>query len=86
MIKKILYLDDKIINSWFVIPYFGSYSKKFREVVGTSDMKIAYYGVNKLGNSIKARKDPLLNLCKKNVAYKLNCNNWLPTLARRKDN
>jgi len=22
--EKILHLDDKIINSWFVIPYFGS--------------------------------------------------------------
>jgi len=28
--KKISHLDDEIINSWFVIPYFGSCSKKFR--------------------------------------------------------
>jgi len=33
--KKISHLDDKIINSWFVIPYFGS-SEKFKEVVGFS--------------------------------------------------
>jgi len=33
--QNISHLDDKIINSWFVIPYSGSYSEKFREV---SDM------------------------------------------------
>jgi len=38
-------------------------------------MKVAYYKVNKLRNIIKAHKDPLLNLCKKYVVYKLNCNN-----------
>jgi len=38
-------------------------------------MRVAYYGVNKLRNIIKAHKDPLPNLCKKNVIYKLNCNN-----------
>jgi len=38
-------------------------------------MRIAYYGVNKLRNIIKAHKDLLSNLCKKNVVYKLNCNN-----------
>jgi len=39
----------KIINSWFVIPYFDSYSEKFREVVtGVSNIRVAYYGVNKL--------------------------------------
>jgi len=73
--QKISHLDDKIINSWFVIPYFSSYSEKFREVVSISDMRVAYYGVNKLKNIIKAHKDPLTNLCKKNVIYKLNCNN-----------
>jgi len=73
--KKISHLDDKIINSWFVIPYFGSYSKKFRKVVDVSDMRRAYYGVNKLRNIIKTHKDPLSNLYKKNVVYKLNCNN-----------
>jgi len=71
--QKISHLN-KIGNSWFVIPYFGSYSEKFREVVGVSDMRVAYYGV-KLRNNIKAHKDPLLNLYKKNVVYKLNCNN-----------
>jgi len=25
--KKISYLDDKIINSWFVIPYLGRFRK-----------------------------------------------------------
>jgi len=44
--------------------------------VGTSDMRVAYYGVNKLRNIIKiSHKDPLPNFCKKNVVYKLNCNN-----------
>jgi len=41
----------------------------------TFQMRVAYYGVNKLRNIIKAYKDPLPNLCKKNVAHKLNCNN-----------
>jgi len=62
--KKISYLDDKIINFWFIIPYFGSYSAKFREVVGVSDMRVAYYGVNKLRNIIKAHKDPSKSLQK----------------------
>jgi len=43
--------------------------------VNISDMRVAYYGVNKLRNIIKAHKDPFPNLCKKNVVYKLNCNN-----------
>jgi len=47
-LKKISHLNDKIINSWFVISYFGSYSEKFRKVVDVSDMRVAYYGVNKL--------------------------------------
>jgi len=72
--KKISHLNDKIINSWFVISYFGSFFEKFREV-GVSNMRVAYYKVNELRNIIKAHKDPLLNLCKKNVVYKLNCNN-----------
>jgi len=38
-------------------------------------MRVAFYGVNKLRNIIKAYKEPLLNLCKKNAVYKLNCNN-----------
>jgi len=38
-------------------------------------MRVAYYGVNKLRNIIKAHKDSLSNLCKKNVVNKLNCNN-----------
>jgi len=45
--KKISHLDDKIINSWFVL-YFGSCSEKFREVVGVSDMRVAYDGINNL--------------------------------------
>jgi len=73
--QKISHLDDKIINSWFVIPYFSSYSEKFREVVGVSDMRVAYYGVNKLRNIIKAHKDTTSKFLQKNVVYKLNCNN-----------
>jgi len=40
--QKISHLD-KISNSWFVIPYFGSYLEKFREVVDVSDMRVAYH-------------------------------------------
>jgi len=43
--------------------------------LGVSDMRVAYYRVNKLRNIFKAHKDPFLNLYKKNVIYKLNCNN-----------
>jgi len=38
-------------------------------------MRVAYYGINKLRNIIKAHKDLLPNLCKKNVYKLLNCNN-----------
>jgi len=38
-------------------------------------MRVAHYGVNKLRSIIKAHKDPLPNLCEKNMVYKLNCNN-----------
>jgi len=72
--KKISHLDDKSNNSWFVISYFGSFSEKFMEIVSVSDMRVAY-GVNKLRNIMKAHKDSRPNLCKKNVVYKLNCNN-----------
>jgi len=39
------------------------------------NIKVVYYGVDKLRNIIKAHKDPLPNPCKKNVVHKLNCNN-----------
>jgi len=35
-------------------------------------MRVAYYGINKLRNIIKTHKDPLPNLCKKNVYI-----NWI---------
>jgi len=62
--KKISHLDNKIINSWFVISYCGSFSEKFKEVVGVSDVRVVYYGV-KLRNINKAHKDPFPNLCKR---------------------
>jgi len=47
-------------------------------------MRITYYGVNKLRNIIKAHKDPLPNLWKKNVVYELNCNNCEATYVGQK--
>jgi len=53
--------------------------------VGASDLRIVYYGSNKLRDIIKAykKKNPLPNLCKKNVVYKLSRSSCK---ARRRDN
>jgi len=37
-------------------------------------LKLAYHSLNKLNKFIKVQKDPLSNLQKKNVVYKICCN------------
>jgi len=66
-------------NFYWVHPIIGVVAQIFREIVGVLDMRVAYYVVNKLRNIIKAHKNPFPNLCKKNVVYKLNCNNCKTT-------
>jgi len=38
--------------------------------------RVAYFSINKLNQSIKTQKDPLNNMFKKNVVYKIDCSNY----------
>jgi len=52
----------------------GNFSEKFKKVFVDTKLKLAYHSLNKLEKFIKVQKDPLSNLQKKNVVYKIYCN------------
>jgi len=62
-------------TKWFTIPYINTFSGKFRNVIIDMNLKLSFYSVNRLSKFIKIHKDPLSNLQKKNVIYKIHCNN-----------
>jgi len=48
-------------------------SKKFKNVIAGSKLKLSYHSLNKLSKVIKVHKDLFLNSQKKNVVYKISC-------------
>jgi len=61
-------------TKWFTILYKGNFFEKFKGVIVGTKLKLAYHSLNKLNKFIKVQKDPLSNLQKKNVVYKICCN------------
>jgi len=61
-------------TKWFTVPYVGSFSEKFKKVIAGTKLKLAYQSLNKLNKFIKVHKDPISNSHKKNVVYKISCN------------
>jgi len=60
-------------TKWFTIQYVSNFSERFRRVIVGTRLKLAYHSLNKLNKFIKVQKDPLSNLQKKNVVYKICC-------------
>jgi len=65
---------DTRTEKWFTVPYVSNFSEKLKKVVVGTRLKLAYRSLNKLDKFIKVQKDPLSNLQKKNVVYKIYCN------------
>jgi len=61
--------------NWFTLPYFPNISEKFKNITKIQNVKLSFYCFNKLDRIIKAQKDLLPDYLKKNVVYKISCNN-----------
>ncbi|KYN15983.1 hypothetical protein ALC57_11780, partial [Trachymyrmex cornetzi] len=62
-------------NSWFLVPFASKISDKFKDITKNLNVSMAFFSLNKLNCFIKTHKDPLPNMAKKHVVYKINCNN-----------
>jgi len=60
--------------NWFTIPYFLNISERFKNIIKNLNVKLSFYSLNKLDRIIKAQKDRLPDYSKKNVVYKISCN------------
>jgi len=59
---------------WFTIPYVSNFSEKFKKVIAGSNLKLAYHSFNKLNSLIKVHKDKTPDSLRRNVVYKISCN------------
>jgi len=57
---------------WFSIPYIQGISKRFKNFINGSVVKISFFNLNKLNKFIKVHKDSP-NEKKKNIVYMINC-------------
>ncbi|KYN16034.1 hypothetical protein ALC57_11718, partial [Trachymyrmex cornetzi] len=65
---------EVVKKSWFLVPFVSKISEKFKDITKNLNMSMAFFSLNKLNSFIKTHKDPLPNISKKNVVYKINCN------------
>jgi len=65
--------NESHTSNWFTIPYASQISEKFNNVIAGTTLKLAFHSLNKLSKYIKVHKDPLPNMQKKNVVYKICC-------------
>ena len=61
-------------TTWYTIPYVPNISEKLIKKVRNFDVRPAFFSLNKLNQFIRAQKDSLPNSKKKNVVYKIQCN------------
>ena len=59
--------------SWFIVPYIPSISERFLNIFKNSNIKIAFYSLDKLCRFIKVQKDALPISSCKDVVYKISC-------------
>ena len=59
---------------WYTIPYVPNISERLIKTVRHFDVRPAFFSLNKLDQFIRAQKDCLPNNKKKNVVYKIRCN------------
>jgi len=62
----------KLIDSIYHIIWTSL--KNLKKIVKNLNIKLSFYSLNKLEGIIKAQKDCLFNYSKKNVVYKISCN------------
>ncbi|XP_018376461.1 PREDICTED: uncharacterized protein LOC108769774 [Trachymyrmex cornetzi] len=63
-------LDNK---RWFLVPYINNITNRFKNVVKDLNVKLSFFSLNKLNCFIKAQKDQVSSLLKRNVVYKISC-------------
>lgn len=57
--------------TWFTVPYFPLISDKFKNIFRNSDIKTAFYSLNKLCKFIKVRKHAIPSSSCKNVVCEI---------------
>jgi len=68
--------NEQQTTKWFTIPYISTFSEKCRNVIADTSLKLSFHSLNKLSKFINVHKDPLPSLQKKNVVYKIHCNDY----------
>ena len=66
--------ESEHVKNWFTIPFIDSVSNKFRGITMDINSRLAFYSLNKLSMFIRVHKDPLQDSSKRNVVYKISCN------------
>ncbi|KYN04513.1 hypothetical protein ALC62_04617, partial [Cyphomyrmex costatus] len=59
---------------WFTIPFMSDIANKFKNAVQDLDVNLSFFSLNKLSCFIHTHKDHLPNMQKRNLVYKINCN------------
>lgn len=73
MISKEWITLTLIQDSFFLLPYIKSISKKFKPITRNTDLSLAYTGLDNLKGFIKGHKDHLSHSYSNNVVYKIYC-------------
>ncbi|KYN23497.1 hypothetical protein ALC57_04081, partial [Trachymyrmex cornetzi] len=68
------FCTDDTRKMWFLFPYVTKVSDKFRNIIKDFNVNLAFFSLNKFNCFIKTYKDPVPILAKRNVVYKINCN------------
>ena len=69
-------LNNKDDKKYFNFPYISGLSERFSHVIRNKEIILSYTEMNKLRKYIKVHKDRLPNASRKNVVYKISCNNY----------
>ncbi|KYN05738.1 hypothetical protein ALC62_03324 [Cyphomyrmex costatus] len=66
--------EKKEKKIWFTIPFMSDIANKFKNAVQDLDVNLSFFSLNKLSCFIHTHKDHLPNMHKRNLVYKINCN------------
>ncbi|KYQ53643.1 hypothetical protein ALC60_02916 [Trachymyrmex zeteki] len=70
-------LDNVCTNesaSWLTVPFIPLHTEKFKRL-NNNDIRVSFRSPNKIGKYIKVQKDKCPPTSKRNVVYKISCNN-----------
>ncbi|XP_011858857.1 PREDICTED: uncharacterized protein LOC105556380 [Vollenhovia emeryi] len=75
--QNAIHIDNNTVNTatkkFFNIPFIPRFSHQFKQVLQDLNTSLSFTSMNKLSCVIKAYKDPLPKIAKKNVVYKISC-------------